>query len=189
MENLRICKDGFMYHTISKELVTFLWNSAGDLCPEIYKLNDNGTVSPVESSQDIMEHDGLFGLVLCDITEASREIEKIAGKKTVYRAYEEIKAREINELSERLKAFGGECHFGPDYTGKYASGTDKPYIMVNTDEYGPIDAPVNYVYMGQLVDFPVVEIEYPDGNESKAVSLDDIAYGHIEFITDEIPVK
>ena len=61
--------------------------------------------------------------------------------------------------------------------------------MVNTDEYGPIDAPVNYVYMGQLVDFPVVEIEYPDGNESKAVSLDDIAYGHIEFITDEIPVK
>ena len=97
-------------------------------------------------------------------------------QKTIYQAYEEIKAREINELVTALRQHGGKFHFGPD------SGADQPYIMINHDE--PQDVSVNHVYLHDST--PVVVVKGYNDYEPWEVPLEDIAYGHIDFITSSV---
>lgn len=105
--------------------------------------------------------------------------------KSIYACYEEIKQREIRELKAKLKAFGGVAHFGPDYTGEGATGVDMPYICVHFDE-GPLDVRVHAV---SLCQGGVLEIlgSIETANYPIPIKIDDIAYGHIQFITDSIP--
>jgi len=96
-------------------------------------------------------------------------------KKSIYACYEEIKQREISELKDAVKAHGG----------KYKFGADGPVITVNYDE-GPEDVTVGCVEIQNLSDTEIVVIY---DNVGEQIKNDDIAYGHIEFITDNIPKK
>ena len=101
--------------------------------------------------------------------------------KSIYACYEEIKQREISELKEKLKAFGGVAHFGQDYTGK-----DCPFVLCNFD-YGPVDMKIRVV---RLKDDELQILGYDtDAGQYINISLNDIAYGHISFISDNIPVR
>lgn len=106
--------------------------------------------------------------------------------KSIYACYEEIKQREINELKEKLKLFGGEAHFGPDYTGEGETGKDCPFVLCNFD-YGPVDMKIMAV---RIEDDELQVLGYDnDAGQYINISLNDIAYGHIEFISDAIPVR
>jgi hypothetical protein len=106
--------------------------------------------------------------------------------KSIYACYEEIKQREISELKEKLKAFGSEAHFGPDYTGKGETGKDFPFVLCNFD-YGPVDMKIMAV---RLKDDELQILGYDtDAGQYVNISLDNIAYGHISFISDNIPVR
>ena len=108
-------------------------------------------------------------------------------QKSIYACYEEIKLREIRELKEKLSAFGGVAHFGPDYTGEGATGVDMPCICVHFDE-GPLDVRVHAV---SICEGGILEIlgSIETDNYPRTIKLDDIAYGNIEFITDSIPTN
>ncbi|MBQ9655934.1 MAG: hypothetical protein IJV38_07925 [Prevotella sp.] len=108
--------------------------------------------------------------------------------KSIYACYEEIKQREISELKEKLKNFGGAAHFGPDYTGEGATGNDMPFVCVHSDS-GPYDVRIHAVSLDEndhltILGSVLVEEDYPS-----EIKIDDIAYGNIEFITDSIPVR
>ena len=96
-------------------------------------------------------------------------------QKTIYQAYEEIKAREISELVTVLKQRGGKHQFD---TCEY-----NPYIMINRDH--PEDVLVSRVYLSPD-NTPVVIVADDSYDEPYEVRLEDIAYSHIEFITDSI---
>ena len=97
-------------------------------------------------------------------------------KKSIYAAYEEIKAREISELMDAVRSHGGRYEF---QLGEH------PTICVNYDE-GPVDETVSSVEIQSLSDNERLVIYDNIGQEIKK---DDIAYGNIEFITSSIPKK
>lgn len=108
--------------------------------------------------------------------------------KSIYACYEEIKQREISELKEKLKNFGGAAHFGPDYTGEGATGNDMPFVCVHSDS-GPYDVRIHAVSLDEndhltILGSVLVEEDYPS-----EIKIDDIAYGNIEFISDSIPAR
>lgn len=108
--------------------------------------------------------------------------------KSIYACLEEIKQREISELKEKLKAFGGVAHFGPDYTGEGATGTEMPFVCVHADA-GPYDVRIHAVSLDEddyltILGSVLAEEDYPE-----EIKIRDIAYGHIEFISDNIPVR
>lgn len=107
--------------------------------------------------------------------------------KSIFACLEEIKQREINELKEKLNAFGGVAHFGPDHSGEGATGVDMPYVDVHSDE-GPYDACIHAVSIDEEGDLCII------GRPAKSdipheIKTSDIAYGDISFITNSIPVK
>ena len=96
-------------------------------------------------------------------------------QKSIYACYEEIKQREIRELKDAVKAHGG----------KYKFGANGPVINVNYD-CGPEDVTVGCVEIQNLSDTEIVVIYDTVGEQ---INKDDIAYGHIEFITKSIPSR
>jgi hypothetical protein len=109
-------------------------------------------------------------------------------EKSIYACYEEIKQREINELKEKLKAFGGEAHFGPDYTGEGATGNEKPYICIHGDE-GPYDVRVYSVILEENDILTILGSTYDEEKYPSEIKISDIAYGNISFISDSIPAR
>ena len=94
-------------------------------------------------------------------------------QKSIYACYEEIKQREIRELKDAVKAHGG----------RYKFGANGPVIAVNYD-VGPEDVTVGCVEIQNLSDTEIVVIYDTVGEQ---INKDDIAYGHIDFITKSIP--
>ena len=107
--------------------------------------------------------------------------------KSIYVCYEEIKQREISELKEKLKAFGGVAHFGPDYTGEGATGVDMPYVAVHDDE-GPHDVRIHAASVDDDGDLCILGCS-EDSDNPHVIKTCDIAYGHVSFITDSIPAR
>lgn len=106
--------------------------------------------------------------------------------KSIYACYEEIKQREIEELKEKIVAFGGCAQFGCDYTGKDATGTNHPYVCIHGDE-GPYDVRIEWCsYKDDLL---VIMGYDEEAGQPIDINIDDIAYGHIEFISDNIPAR
>lgn len=108
--------------------------------------------------------------------------------KSIYACYEEIKQREISELKEKLKVFGGEAHFGLDYTGEGATGNAKPFVCIHGDE-GPCDVRIYAVILDENDDLTILGSIYDEEEYPKEIKISDIAYGHIEFISDSIPAR
>ena len=108
-------------------------------------------------------------------------------EKSIYACYEEIKQREINELKEKLKAFGGVAHFGQDYQGEGATGVDMPYVAVHDDE-GPRDFRIHAVSVDNDGDLCILGCPV-NADNPRVIKTSDIAYGHIEFISDAIPAR
>lgn len=113
-------------------------------------------------------------------------------EQSIYAAYEEIKQREIKELRNALEQFGGEAHFGPDYTGEGATGVDAPYILCNLRSIGPCDVKVVGAYICKLGNLTISgHPMFASGGatseeEMQEINLNDIAYGNIEFITGSV---
>ena len=96
--------------------------------------------------------------------------------KSIYACYEEIKQREISELMEKVRISGGQYIFKKN---------EHPYIMCNFND-GPSDVCVSSVEIQNISGTEVLVIF---DNDSEQIKLSDIAYGHISFITDSIPVR
>ncbi len=105
-------------------------------------------------------------------------------KKSIYECYQEIKQREISELKEAIKEAGGDVLFDLD---------DAPTILVNFDGYFPHPADVR-VSQVRLKDEKLL-IDGQEKDESgcaewyeddSPIYIEDIAYGHVSFITAEI---
>lgn len=94
--------------------------------------------------------------------------------KSIYTCYEEIKQREISELQEKVRNSGG----------RYIFPKEHPFVLCNFDE-GPCDVHVASVEIQNVSDNEFVVIFDDEGNQIKQ---SDIAYGHIEFISESIPV-
>lgn len=108
--------------------------------------------------------------------------------KSIYACLEEIKQREIAELKAKLRAFGGAAHFGLDYTGEGATGNEKPFVCIHGNE-GPYNARIYAVSLDEDNCLTILGSTYDEEDYPSEIKLSDIAYGHIEFITDSIPAK
>lgn len=116
-------------------------------------------------------------------------------QKSIYAAYEKIKQREISELKERLRDFGGEAHFGLDYVGEGATGTDNPIVMCNLNGFEPHPADVKIMYAcinpNDVLCIYGCEKMNSGGaswyEDEVCIPIEDIAYGQLDFITSAIP--
>ena len=108
-------------------------------------------------------------------------------KKSIYACYEEIKQREISELKDAIKAHGGKFVFDPD--------VNAPEVLCNLKYGGPADVRIMSVSIDDQGFLTIIgqergESGCADWYESETeISLSEIAYGHIEFITNSIPKK
>lgn len=126
---------------------------------------------------------------MLDITDFAYMIDQIALEidvdlevkhDTIYDSYQEIKQREIAELKEAVMKAGGEVEFKED---------EEPIVMVNFDDYAPHPADVIITRVrlkdGKLL---IDGFEtYESRKYEKPIEVNDIAYGHLDFITQEIP--
>lgn len=97
--------------------------------------------------------------------------------KSIYACYEEIKQREINELMEKVRLMKGQYVFPT---------LEAPCVLVNFDDGPCEDVRVGSVEIQNVSETEILCIFDTFGDQIK---LSDIAYGHIEFITDSIPVR
>ena len=103
-----------------------------------------------------------------------------------YRMHGEIHSIEVRELKNAVKEFGGEIHFGFDYTGEFASGTERPFVLVNPSKLNyPQDVFINAIKIDKNNRMDILA-ETKDGYEF-SLNTDDIEFGHVSFITDLIP--
>lgn len=108
--------------------------------------------------------------------------------KSIRACYEEIKRREIRELEEAVRNAGGKVEFDTE---------SAPVVMCNFDGWAPhpADVRITRVELYDEEDEDVLRIYGCEKGSSgcadwyedeKEINFSDIAYGHIEFITDEI---
>lgn len=96
--------------------------------------------------------------------------------KSIYACYENIKQREISELIEKVRNSGGQYVF---------KETEQPYVLCMFDE-GPVEVRVGSVEIQNISEKEILVVFDTKGEQIK---LSDIAYGHIYFIIESIPVK
>lgn len=97
--------------------------------------------------------------------------------KTIYDAYQEIKQREISELKDAVRKAGGEVEFQED---------NAPIVMVNFNGFSPHPADVAITRVRLKDDTLLIDGQEKDVEDESPIEVDDIAYGHIDFITSEI---
>lgn len=108
------------------------------------------------------------------------------GKNPIWAAYQEVWEREVSELKERLANVGGSYVF---------NAKDAPSVLVHFDDWAPhsdnvLIGRVRLVGEKVLIDgstSAVEDIEDEDWYDTP-ICIDDIAYGHVSYITAKIPV-
>jgi len=74
MKSIKVTKDRFVFYLISKSFATFLWENAGEMCPTIYALYEDDSDGAIECYDDIVQHDGQFGLEVCSAKDLISEL-------------------------------------------------------------------------------------------------------------------
>lgn len=97
--------------------------------------------------------------------------------KTIYDAYQEIKQREISELKDAVRKAGGEVEFQED---------NAPIVMANFNGFSPHPADVVITRVCLKDDTLLIDGQEKYVEDESPIEVDDIAYGHIDFITSEI---
>ena len=97
--------------------------------------------------------------------------------KSIYACYEEIKQREINELMEKVRLMKGQYVFPT---------LEAPCVLVNYSDGPCEDVRVGSVEIQNVSETEILCIFDTFGEQIK---LSEIAYGHIVFISESIPVR
>ncbi|MBQ9560577.1 MAG: hypothetical protein IJV08_11470 [Bacteroidaceae bacterium] len=107
-------------------------------------------------------------------------------KTDFYQMHRIIHSAELRELQQAVTDFGGEAHFGTDYTGPGATGHERPVICVNRYHgEGPEDVFINAISVKEgCMDILAETKEYGD---EFTLEPSEIEFGHVSFITDAIP--
>lgn len=108
-----------------------------------------------------------------------------------YELAKEVRRIEIRNLKEAVKNYGGMvtfCDMDAIDGEQTADVSERPCVMVNVDNVGPIDVYINSVEVDED-NLLSIRGEYKDDFEEYDINADDIAVGHIGFITDLIPYK
>ena len=103
-----------------------------------------------------------------------------------YEMFRMLHNLEHQELKQAVKNFGGEVHFGFDYVGEDASGTERPMVCVNRKHgEGPEDVYINACRITK--DDRLEILAETKWGYQFVLQHDEIEFGHISFITDLVP--
>ena len=116
----------------------------------------------------------------------------------IKRGYESARKIELEELANALLEFGGEAHFGYDYTGDYATGNDFPLVVCNFHSGEPRCADVRITCIkcwketygtqfnvyGQEIHHDFAADTY---DEEISIPINDICLGELKWIIQAIP--
>lgn len=109
-----------------------------------------------------------------------------------YELAKEVQKIEIRNLVEAVKSYGGRVTFAEhndeDDEEVTADVYERPCVMVNADNVGPVDVYINSVEVDEDSNLHI-RGEYKEDFEEYDIDETDIAVGHIGFITDLIPLK
>lgn len=106
-----------------------------------------------------------------------------------YEIAKELRRIEIRELKEAVREYGGEVVFTDgDDDDDEDKIQERPCVMVNTKYCGPQDADIYRVSLDEDGDLEI-EGQYKESFDRNTIPAEDIAVGHIGFITDLIPRK
>lgn len=102
-----------------------------------------------------------------------------------YQIYKSVQNLEIAELRRRIVALGG-CVSWVDDEGEPIDGMDRPCVLVNTDCYAG-DVDINKLWIDENGSFHINAEDNEYGYEVQNIEINEIAYGHIEYIFDYLP--
>lgn len=96
--------------------------------------------------------------------------------KSVYEMYQEVKAIEVKELKDAVIAKGGKYVFKED---------NEPIVMINKFD-SPCDAVIESVTVDDRGFLTMSAHDKECCQDTFTLFADEVAYGHIDFITNEI---
>lgn len=96
--------------------------------------------------------------------------------KSVYEMYQEVKAIEVKELKDAVIAKGGKYVFEED---------NEPIVMINKFD-SPCDAVIESVTVDDRGFLTMSAHDKECCQDTFTLFADEVAYGHIDFITNEI---
>lgn len=103
-----------------------------------------------------------------------------------------VRNLEIRDLIQAVENYGGRVTFAEhndeDDEEVTADVYERPCVMVNADNVGPVDVYINSVEVDEDSKLHI-RGEYKEDFEEYDIDETDIAVGHIGFITDLIPLK
>lgn len=106
-----------------------------------------------------------------------------------YELAKEVQKIEIRDLIDAVKSYGGRVTFAEhDDEEVIADVYERPCVMVNADNIGPVDVYINSVEVDEDSHLHI-RGEYKEDFEEYDIDETDIAIGHIGFITELIPYK
>jgi hypothetical protein len=94
---------------------------------------------------------------------------------------------EIEDLINAVKSYGGRVTFA-DEEEAGADVSERACVMVNAKNIGPVDVYINSVELDEKEKLHIVG-EYKEDFEEYDINVEEIAVGHIGFITEMIPLK
>lgn len=107
-----------------------------------------------------------------------------------YELAKEVQKIEIRDLVDAVKSYGGRVTFAEpdDEEHEDADVKERPCVMVNADNIGPVDVYINSVEIDEESHLHI-RGEYKDDFDEYDIDEKDIAVGHMGFITELIPYK